>query len=92
MPNIWMRRMLFVYLQKEEDSSMVVLVFLLIAYSIRHKFLRENTPNADKALYYAFCVFMTPLFGPWVYKMIVESKIMSREEEEKDDSYGYIIP
>lgn len=71
---------------------MVTLIFLLIAYSIRHKFLQRDTPRADKILYYVFSVFMTPIFGPWIYKMIAESKAMSKEEEEKDDSYGYIIP
>ena len=48
---------------------MVTLLFILIAYAIRKKYLPEDASRGDKLLYYLFCVFLTPLIGPWVYSL-----------------------
>ena len=71
---------------------MVTLTFLIIAYAIRKRFLHEDTSRGDKMIYYIFSVCFTPLFGPWIYKFIVESKAMTPEEEEKHRGYGYTYP
>jgi len=54
---------------------MVTLLFILIAYAIRKRYLPEDATRGDKMLYYVFSVVATPLFGPWLFKkLIVESK------------------
>ena len=53
---------------------MVTLTFLIIAYAIRKRFLPEGTTRADRMLYYALSVVMTPLLGPWFFKNLMESK------------------
>lgn len=70
---------------------MVTLTFLIIAYAIRKRFLAEDASRGDKVLYYLFSVTMTPLAGPWIYKMITESKYYT-EDEEKHHGYGYTYP
>lgn len=53
---------------------MVTLLFILIAYMVRKRFLSEDATRGDKVLYYCFSVVMTPLIGPWFYKMLIESE------------------
>jgi len=53
---------------------MVTLLFILIAYAIRKRYLPEDATRGDKALYYIFSVVMTPLVGPWIFKIIINSK------------------
>ena len=52
---------------------MVTLLFILIAYAIRKRYLPEDASRGDKALYYVFSVVMTPLIGPWVFKVSKEA-------------------
>lgn len=61
---------------------MVTLTFLIIAYAIRKRFLAEDASRGDKVLYYLFSVVMTPLIGPWFFKVLIESKAMTPEEEK----------
>ena len=53
---------------------MVTLLFILIAYAIRKRYLPEDATRGDKVLYYIFSVIATPLFGPWFFKIIINSK------------------
>lgn len=50
--------------QTNEETIMVTLTFLIIAYAIRKRFVPEGTSRGDKVLYYLFSVVMTPLIGP----------------------------
>lgn len=59
---------------------MLTLTFLIIAYAIRKRFVPEGTSRADRVLYYVLSVVMTPLFGPWFFKMLIESKPADPEE------------
>ena len=60
---------------------MVTLTFLIIAYAIRKRFLPEGISRGDRILYYLFSVVMTPLFGPWFFKNLMESKPYSEEHK-----------
>jgi len=71
---------------------MVTLTFLFIAWLIRKRFVPEGTSRISKVFYYLFCVTMTPLFGPWIFKFIADSKVMTPEEEKKQHGYGYTYP
>jgi len=53
---------------------MVTLLFILIAYAIRKRYLPEDATREDKVLYYIFSVVATPLFGPMFFKKLIESK------------------
>ena len=66
---------------------MVTLPFLIIAYVIRQRFLPEGTSRADRVLYYTLSVFMTPLLGPWFFKVLIESK-----SADPDESSSMIWP
>ena len=68
---------------------MVTLLFILIAYAIRKRYLPEDASKLEIAIYYAFSVTMTPLFGPWLYKKLANC---SQYDNKKSDDYGYIIP
>jgi len=59
---------------------MVTLTFLFIAWLIRKRFVPEGTSRGDKVLYYLFSVTMTPLFGPWFFKVLIESKHTSHKD------------
>lgn len=59
---------------------MITTLFLIIAFCIRKRFVRENACWSDKLLYYVFSVVFTPLLGPWLYKMIFDSKIADPDE------------
>lgn len=59
---------------------MITLTFLLIAYCIRNKYLSENARWYDKVFYYAVSVMLTPLVGPWLYKMLYTSKACTENE------------
>ena len=60
--------------KKRKGQDMVTLLFILIAYAIRKRYLPEDATRVDKALYYIFSVVMTPLVGPWIFKIIINSK------------------
>lgn len=62
---------------------MVTMTFLFIAWLIRKRFVPEGTSRGDKVFYYLCSVAMTPLFGPWFFKVLIESKAMSPEEKKK---------
>ena len=53
---------------------MITLTFILIAYVIRKRFLYEDASFGDKVMYYGFSVIMTPIFGPWFFKKLIDSK------------------
>lgn len=61
-------------MQQEKKKIMVTLTFLIIAFLIRKRFLQANASTFDKVCYYSISVCLTPLIGPWLYKMIAESK------------------
>ena len=60
--------------QTNEETIMVTLTFLIIAYAIRKRFLPEDATRADRVLYYVFSVCFTPLIGPWFYKILAETE------------------
>jgi hypothetical protein len=60
--------------KKKKDQDMVTLLFILIAYAIRKRYLPEDATRGDKVLYYVFSVVATPLFGPWFFRKLMESK------------------
>ena len=70
---------------------MVALLFILIAYAIRKRYLPEDAGGWERLTYYSVCVIATPLFGPKVYKWL-----MSPNNEDrgggKRKKYGYIFP
>jgi len=61
---------------------MVTLLFILIAYAIRKRYLPEAASRMDKIIYYSFCVVMTPLFGPWLFKFFKESRSAGSDSPE----------
>ncbi len=64
-------------------------LFLFIAFCIRKRFIREDACWSDKLLYYGFSVALTPLIGPWTFKMLYDSK-PSTEEEHRPGVFPYI--
>ncbi len=68
---------------------MIILTFILIAYVIRKRFLPDDAKRMDMVLYYVSCVFLTPLFGPWFYKLLTEG-MPADPDEEDSDVYPYI--
>lgn len=67
---------------------MVTLLFILIAYAIRKRFLPEDATRGDKILYYIFSVVLTPLLGPWVFKNLMESEPCSEDEHKSSRCAG----
>lgn len=67
----------------------MITLFLIIAFCIRKRFVKEDACWSDKLLYYGLSVVFTPLIGPWVYEMICNSKAMTEEEERSTGRYGY---
>ena len=61
---------------------MVTLLFILIAYAIRKRYLPENASRVDQVIYYSFSVVMTPLFGPWLFKAFKESRSAGLDDSE----------
>jgi len=53
---------------------MVTLLFILIAYAIRKRYLPEEATYGDKLIYYAASIVLTPLLGPYFFKILVDSK------------------
>lgn len=53
---------------------MLTLIFLTIAYFMRHRYFHENTDRRDKVIYYGMCVVLSPLFGPLLWKSLVDAK------------------
>lgn len=53
---------------------MVTTLFLIIAFCIRKRFIAADTKRSDKILYYLFSVCLTPLVGPWVFKLITDGE------------------
>ncbi len=62
---------------------MITLTFLFIAYLMRRRFMADDTPRADRVLYYLFSVVMTPLLGPWFFKVLVNSKTADPNKPNK---------
>lgn len=67
---------------------MVTLMFILIAYAIRKRFLPEDATRGDKVLYYIFSVVMTPLIGPFIFKILIESKSYPNNDNEDHSVIG----
>ena len=67
----------------------MITLFLIIAFCIRKRFVREDACWSDKLLYYGFSVVFTPLIGPWAYEMVCNSKVCS-EEEHKSGILPYV--
>ncbi len=66
--------------ETKKERTMITLIFLLIAYCIRNKYLSENARWYDKVFYYVVSVVLTPLVGPWFYKMCQTSKACTDNE------------
>ena len=66
--------LIFAVKKRRKGLDMVTLTFILIAYAIHKRFLPEDATKGDKILYYILSVVMTPLFGPWFFKSMMESK------------------
>jgi len=53
---------------------MVAVLFIIIAFAIRRRFVAEGAKWYDKAFYYGLSVVFTPLFGPWIYRILYGSE------------------
>ena len=51
---------------------MLTITFLIIAHLMRHRYITPDTPLWGKLIYYAFSVWLTPLFGPRFFKWCLE--------------------
>mgnify|MGYP000219874926 CR=1 FL=1 len=49
---------------------MITLVFILIAYALRKRYLPENPPVMLKVLYYGSFVVLTPIVGVIIFRSI----------------------
>uniref|UniRef100_A0AB33JLC8 Uncharacterized protein n=1 Tax=Prevotella sp. GTC17262 TaxID=3236797 RepID=A0AB33JLC8_9BACT len=52
---------------------MITTLFLIIAFFRRRRFLSKDTPTGAKVIYYFLNVALTPIFGPWLFKMLNEA-------------------
>ena len=68
---------------------MVTLLFILIAYAIRRRFLPEDASRWEKLVYYSVCIVTTPLFGPMVYKWLTRP---NSENGDDEGGYGHTYP
>ena len=62
---------------------MHVILFIIIAYALRHRFLDEDDGKWGEILYYGLSAAWTPLIGIPLFVMIKKSKPMT----EKDDIF-----
>ncbi len=68
----------------------MITLFLIIAFCIRKRFVRENAGLDDKVFYYALNVILTPLIAPWIYRMIYDSKTEDENEDISPLYYTYV--
>lgn len=67
---------------------MVTVLFLIIAFFRRKRFLPEDASRANKVLYYILNVPLTPVFGPILFEWLMKSKV---NHKSSDDS-GVLPP
>ncbi len=60
----------------------MITLSLIIAYLLRNKFVPKNAARADKIIYYVCCVGLTPILGPFFFKILIESPIEDRKPGE----------
>lgn len=60
---------------------MLTTLFLIIAFFRRRRFLSREMPTGAKVIYYILNVALTPVFGPWLFKMLNESKWVDRHDK-----------
>ncbi len=53
---------------------MATILFIFIGYLRRKKFIPEGVEWSDKMLYYICCIFLTPIFGPYFFRGLMEAK------------------
>ena len=68
----------------------MITLFLIIAFCIRKRFVREDAGLGDKVFYYALNVILTPLIAPWIYRMIYDSKTEDENEDISPLYYTYV--
>ena len=66
---------------------MHVILFIIIAYALRHRFLDEDDGKWGEILYYGLSAAWTPLIGIPLFVMIKKSKPMTEEEEKRHKCY-----
>ena len=49
---------------------MITTLFLIIAFAMSPFFIKRNHTFGDKVIYYLFSVTLTPLIGPFIYKIL----------------------
>ena len=64
---------------------MIILLFLIIAYCIRKRYLAEDATRSERVLYYVLCVVATPLLDPLVYK------VMTSTDPPADKNKGKVV-
>ena len=69
---------------------MHVIIFIIIAYALRHRYLDGDDGKWGKVLYYGLSAAWSPLIGIPLYVLIKKSRPMDKEEEKDDDGcYSY---
>lgn len=68
---------------------MVTLLFILIAYAIRKRYLPEDAGGWEKLVYYSACVVATPVFGPKIHKWLMKPNVETGNDRTK---CGYTYP
>lgn len=62
---------------------MHVIVFIIIAYALRHRYLDEGADREHKFFYYAFSAAFSPVVGIPAYIAFVKNANPMSEEEER---------
>lgn len=65
---------------------MIATLFLIIAYLRRKQFLSNITSTRGKAAYYVLNVAFTPIFGPFFFRLLYESKWVNNPKEEGENA------
>ena len=63
---------------------MHVIIFIIIAYALRHRFLDEDANSYEKIMYYGACAVFSPLVGPFFYKYIYKDPKPNLDEDPND--------
>ena len=76
--------------QTNEETIMVTLTFLIIAYAIRKRFLPEDATRGDKIMYYLANITMTPILGPWIYLFVASKSDSDSDETTSQGVFPYV--
>ncbi len=59
---------------------MITITFLIIAFLMRGFFIQKKDPWGDRLLYYLLSVALTPLIGPFLYKIMRDTKAKNDDD------------